>query len=82
MSLGKNIKLHEMKNKIYIKYGKFWSISLGHFIKHKPLISEDRVRLYLYIYNKHNIIILDSAANDYSGSFFGFFKVKYGQLKI
>ena len=23
------------------KYGKFWSISLGHFIKHKPLISEE-----------------------------------------
>ena len=21
----------------YIKYGKFWSVSLGHFIKHKPL---------------------------------------------
>ena len=23
-----------------IKYGKFWSVLLGHFIKHKPLISE------------------------------------------
>ena len=25
----------------YIKYGKFWSISPGHFIKHKPLIYEE-----------------------------------------
>ena len=45
-SLGKNIKLHEMKNKkttwvfSYIKYGKFWSVSLEHFIKHKLPISE------------------------------------------
>ena len=23
------------------KYGKFWSVLLGHFIKHKPLISEE-----------------------------------------
>ena len=27
--------------RMYIKYGKFWSVSLGHFIKHKPLISEE-----------------------------------------
>ena len=26
---------------IFQKYGKFWSILLGHFIKHKPLISEE-----------------------------------------
>ena len=26
---------------VYIKYDKFWSISLGHFIKHEPLISEE-----------------------------------------
>ena len=26
---------------VCIKYGKFWSILLGHFIKHKPLISEE-----------------------------------------
>ena len=25
---------------IFQKYGKFWSVSLKHFIKHKPLISE------------------------------------------
>ena len=43
-SLGKKIKLHEMKNGKgnfgflyrYIKYGKFWSILLELFIKHKP----------------------------------------------
>ena len=49
-SLGKTIKLHEMKNEkkytgfrlfVYQKCGKFWSILLGHFIKHKPLISEE-----------------------------------------
>ena len=46
-SLGEKIKLHEMKNIkelhtvfVFQKYGKFWSISLGHSIKHKPLISE------------------------------------------
>ena len=27
---------------VYIKYGKFESVSPGHFIKHKPLISEER----------------------------------------
>ena len=26
---------------VFQKYGKFWSISLEHFIKHKPLISEE-----------------------------------------
>ena len=26
---------------VFQKYGKFWSISLGYFIKHKPLISEE-----------------------------------------
>ena len=26
---------------IYIKYGRFWSVLPGHFIKHKPLISEE-----------------------------------------
>ena len=33
------------KKKIWVcvfqKYGKFWSILVGHFIKHKPLISEE-----------------------------------------
>ena len=31
---------------VYIKYGKFWSILLGHFIKHKPLISEVWPRIF------------------------------------
>ena len=26
---------------VFQKYGKFRSVSLGHFIKHKPLISEE-----------------------------------------
>ena len=26
---------------LWLKYGKIWSVSLGHFIKHKPLISEE-----------------------------------------
>ena len=32
------IKQHEMNKK---NYGKSWSILLGHFIKQKPLISEE-----------------------------------------
>ena len=46
-SLGKEIKLYKMKNKkntwvfVFQKYGKFWSMSLDHFIKHKTLISEE-----------------------------------------
>ena len=27
---------------LFQKYGKFSSVSLGYFIKHKPLISEER----------------------------------------
>ena len=30
-----------MKKTTFRKCGKFWSISLDHFIKHKPLISEE-----------------------------------------
>ena len=30
----------------YIKFGKFWSVSLGHFIKHKFLISEEYARVH------------------------------------
>ena len=48
-SLGKEVKLHEMKNGksifgfsyTYTEYGKFRSVSPGHFIKHKPIISEE-----------------------------------------
>ena len=39
---------------IYIKYGKFWSILQGHFIKHKPLISEE---WYIVMYLIQNIKI-------------------------
>ena len=43
------IKKYEMKNEkkihtwvfVFQKYGQFWSILLGHFIKHKPLFSEE-----------------------------------------
>ena len=28
---------------VFIKYGKFWSDSLEHYIEHKPLISEEWV---------------------------------------
>ena len=44
-SLGGKIKSHEMKkttwNFVFQKYGKTWSVSLGHFIKHKLLILEE-----------------------------------------
>ena len=36
----------------YRKYGKFWSVSPGHFIKHKPLISED------WVYNQLMVLII------------------------
>ena len=29
------------KKKLFQKHSKFWSVSLGYFIKHKPLISEE-----------------------------------------
>ena len=32
---------------IFQKYGKFWSVLLEHFIKHKPLISEEWLTHYL-----------------------------------
>ena len=44
--------LHEMKNEknyittwvfLYIKYSKFWSVLLEHFVEHKPLFSEEWV---------------------------------------
>ena len=44
---GKNKVVWNEKQKkqlwgfVYIKYGKFWSISLELFIKHKPLLSEE-----------------------------------------
>ena len=48
-----------MKNKktmwvfIFQKYGKFWSVSLEYFIKHKPLISEEWCK---YIFSIQNLI--------------------------
>ena len=55
-SLGEKVKLHEMKNEknyvgflfLYIKYSKFWSILLEHFVELKPLISEE----WMYIATK------------------------------
>lgn len=42
------VKLHERKNVesifgffAYLKYGKFLSILMDHFIRHKPLFSEE-----------------------------------------
>ena len=40
-----------MKNENYMAFhipkiwSKFWSVSLGHFIKHEPLISEELTRI-------------------------------------
>ena len=36
--IREKVKLDEMKNE---KNSKFWSISLEHFVEHKPLISEE-----------------------------------------
>ena len=40
-----------------IKYGKFWSVSPGHFIKHKPFISEERNYKYFITYDTYFIIL-------------------------
>ena len=42
---------------VFQKYGKFWSILLGNFIKHNPLISEE---CYLYFYLQSSCMILPS----------------------
>ena len=40
---------------LFQKYGKFWSVSRGHFIKHKPLISEECTSCsYLFEMEKEN----------------------------
>ena len=49
----------KMKN-LLKKYGKFWSILLGHFIKHKPLIFEG-------VTNKNSVRVF---SNDNLFSFF------------
>ena len=52
----------KMKNSTWIfvfqKYGKFWSISQGHFIKHKPLISEEWVTNTSYCHQYIIILVL------------------------
>ena len=37
---------------LYIKYSKFWSISLEHFIERKPLISEEWPAVFVTIFPK------------------------------
>ena len=39
--VAQNEKWKKTLGFVFQKYGKFWSILLGHFIKHKPLISEE-----------------------------------------
>ena len=41
---------HSLGVFIFQKYGKIWSVSLGHFIKHIPLISEECLAEYYCIY--------------------------------
>ena len=48
---------------LFQKYGKFWSSLLGHFIKHKPLISEEWKRkwylshqLFIYIFSFYRVV--------------------------
>ena len=69
-SLGKPIKVaRDEKGKkkntwvfVFQKYGKLWIISIGHFIKHKPLISEEWYN-YIHIYNKRVIFTHAREAN-------------------
>ena len=37
---------------LYIKYSKFWSISLEHFVERKPLISEECIIVHIIVYRK------------------------------
>ena len=41
---------------VYIKYGKFWSVSPRHFIKHKPFFSEECIRKRTWIYGNPNFL--------------------------
>ena len=47
----------KMKKPIWVfvfqQYGKFWSVSLEHFIKHKPLISEE----FQLCYNMYDLLL-------------------------
>ena len=40
---------------LYIKYRKFWSVSLGHFIKHNPLISEECTLYLQWVHPWHGL---------------------------
>ena len=49
---------------IFQKYGKFWSVSLGHFINHKPLISEECVHhsiqsaaFFWLLFHEHKLLL-------------------------
>ena len=59
---------------VFQKYGKFWSVLLGYFIKHKPLISEAWTNLSKIKIENHILI-----AHIYNFFFF-FSRIIYSQV--
>ena len=54
-----NVAQNEKQKELVVihKYGKFWSASLGHFIKHKPLFSEECF-YEAYLVHRSDVIVL------------------------
>ena len=50
-------KLNDSKFAIILEYGEFWSVLLGHFIKHKPPISEEwGTQSVIFVIQKRTVI--------------------------
>ena len=53
-----------MKNSTWVfvfqKYGKFWSVLLGHFINHKPLIYEECLATFYILFHAFLMWLLPS----------------------
>ena len=54
-SLGNEKRKKQLWVFVYIKYGKFWSISLELFVEHKPLIYEECL-YYFFQFQVHCVI--------------------------
>ena len=56
---------------IFQKYGKFWSVLIGHFIKQNPLISEEW-SFYIFYAKYISIVFVDSDGSTCSKATFTF----------
>lgn len=61
---------------IFKKYGKFWSVSLGHFIKHKLLFSEE----WFMIFWTRQFIVISTHCKNFQKKKIGF-DTFYYQIK-